>query len=86
MGLETSASVVLLYGTEYFWHPISYVTWRLKVYISYRVLGFQSQSKSCDKMAVKRISVAVIRKFMKIYMLWRTFKCPRGNETFQKMS
>ena len=35
-------------------------------------------------MAVKRISVAVIRKIMKIYTLWRTFKRPLGNETFQK--
>ena len=36
-------------------------------------------------MAVKRIIVALIVKFMKIYMLWRTFK-HLGNEKFQKMS
>ena len=35
-------------------------------------------------MAVKHISVAVIRNFLKIYTLWRTFKCPLGNETFQE--
>ena len=63
--------------------PVPKIT--LKVYRSYSFgisISRQSHSESCDKMAVKCISVAVIRKFMKIYTLWRTFKRPLGNETF----